>query len=372
MATNQGVVGSNPASRAKTKKGQPSQEGCPLFLLWFAPMNVPVLPALPPLGSRNRPSVSCVVPCFNEEGNLDALVRRLVPVLETQAQSWEIVFIDDGSRDGTALELLRLSRTVPGVRALLLSRNFGKEAALSAGIEEARGEVAILMDADLQHDPEFIPQMLSLWREGADVVYTRRTHRNDEALLKRVATRLFYKVLNAAHRRVRVPADAGDFRLLDRKVVQALRALPERNRFMKGMYAWVGFTTAEIPYSPAPRASGVSSFNLPRLAQLSLAGLTAFTNWPLRASSVAGVVLAIMSFAYAAWVVLAYLVWGNEVSGWTTIVVAMLFLAGVQLISLGVVGEYVARVYEEVKGRPLYVVREHLGRGLPTASNRNA
>lgn len=330
-------------------------------------MNVRISSSLPSVRSRNRPSVSCVVPCFNESSNVEALVDRLEPVLQAHAAGWEIVFVDDGSRDDTPLHLLHLSATRPGVCALLLSRNFGKEAALSAGIDRAKGQVVVLMDADLQHDPAFLPDMLTHWRAGADVVYTRRLNRDDEPRFKRVATRLFYKVLNAAHRRVRVPADAGDFRLMDRRVIDALRRLPERNRFMKGMYAWVGFATAEIPYTPAPRAAGQSSFNVGRLAQLSLAGITAFTNWPLRASSVMGVVLAMLSFAYAAAVVLQYLIWGNEVTGWTTLVVAMLFLAGVQLISLGVVGEYVARVYEEVKGRPLYVVREELGRGLEAA-----
>jgi glycosyltransferase involved in cell wall biosynthesis len=325
---------------------------------------------------RPLASISCVIPCYNEAQNIEALLARLLPVLRGLAIAWEVLFIDDGSRDETPLQLLRASSQHPGVRALLLSRNFGKEAALSAGIEGANGDVVVLMDADLQHDPDFIPQMLAHWRAGADVVYTRRMNRNDEPPFKRVATSIFYKLLNAAHRRVRVPADAGDFRLMDRRVIQALRTLPERNRFMKGMYAWVGFRTAEIPYSPAPRAAGRSSFNLGRLAQLSIAGLTAFSNWPLRASSIVGFVLALMSFTYAAGLILQYLFWGNEVSGWTTIVVVMLFLAGVQLVSLGIVGEYVARVYEEVKGRPLYVVREHLGVGLPddqargTASRR--
>jgi glycosyltransferase involved in cell wall biosynthesis len=246
------------------------------------------------------------------------------------------------------------------VRALLLSRNFGKEAALMAGLQAARGDVVLCMDADLQHPPETIPSLLRAWRGGANVVYALRRDRTDETRFKRWGTRVFYALINAADR-FEMPPGAGDFRLMDRAVVDALLALPERNRFMKGLYAWVGFETVAVPYDVAPRASGKSRFGLRQLTRLSLAGITAFTTWPLRAVSMAGVVLAFVAFGYGLAVVFDYLYNGNPVSGWTTIVVSLMFLSGLQLVSLGVVGEYVGRVFEEVKGRPLYIVKRELG-----------
>lgn len=313
---------------------------------------------------RSCRSLSVAIPCYNEEANLAPLLARVTAMLEGTGLAWEVVLIDDGSRDGTALQLADWSLREPRVRAVLLSRNFGKEAALSAGLRAARGDVVVLMDADLQHEPELVPTMLQCWRDGADVVYTRRTDRHTEPWFKRVFTRLFYRLLNATHPRVRIPPDAGDFRLLDRRVVDALNALPEHTRFMKGMYAWVGFRTHELPYVPAARTAGRSHYNLRQLGSLSLSGITAFTTWPLRASSIVGMLLALLAFSYGFWLTLSYLLFGTDVSGWTTIVVSMMLLSGVQLVSLGVLGEYVARIFEEVKGRPIYLVRQELGRGL--------
>jgi glycosyltransferase involved in cell wall biosynthesis len=310
-------------------------------------------------------SISLVIPCYNEADNLDALLARCVATLNTLGMVWEIVLVDDGSRDNTALQLAHWSAREPRVRALLLSRNFGKEAALSAGLDAARGQTVVLMDADLQHEPELVPTMLQRWKHGIDVVYASRRDRSDEPWFKRTFTRLFYRMLNATHPRVTIPADAGDFRLLDRHVVDALKSLPEHNRFMKGMYAWVGFRSEELPYTPKARASGQSHYNLHSLVSLSLSGMTAFTTWPLRASSVLGVNLALLAFGYGGYLVLDYWLFGAEVSGWTTIVVSTMLFSGVQLLSLGVLGEYIARIYEEVKGRPLYIVHRHLGEGLP-------
>jgi glycosyltransferase involved in cell wall biosynthesis len=314
---------------------------------------------------RRCNSISLVIPCYNEAGNLDALLGRCIATLTTLGLVWEIVLVDDGSRDNTALQLAHWSAREPRVRALLLSRNFGKEAALSAGIDAARGQTVVLMDADLQHEPELIPTMLQRWEHGIDVVYARRRDRSDEPWFKRTFTRLFYRMLNATHPRVTIPPDAGDFRLLDRHVVDALKSLPEHNRFMKGMYAWVGFRSEELPYTPQARASGQSHYNLHNLVSLSLSGMTAFTTWPLRASSVLGVNLALLAFGYGGYLVIDYWLFGTEVSGWTTIVVSTMLFSGVQLLSLGVLGEYIARIYEEVKGRPLYIVHRHLGTGLP-------
>ncbi|MDQ5898363.1 MAG: polyisoprenyl-phosphate glycosyltransferase [Pseudomonadota bacterium] len=335
-------------------------------------VNAPHPEFLRPTGQTAAPllrwpqTLSLVIPCYNESANLQPLIERATRMLDALEPDpgWEIVFVDDGSRDDTALQLTLWSARDTRLRSVLLSRNFGKEAALTAGLKAARGEVVVLMDADLQHEPELVPTMLHRWSEGHDIVYTRRTDRQAEPLLKRVFTRLFYRLLNTTHPRVRIPADAGDFRLLDRRVVDALNQLPEHSRFMKGLYAWVGFRSVEIPYVPSARAHGRSHYRLRQLASLSLSGMTAFTTWPLRAASVLGVALALLALGYGLWLTSSYLLWGHRISGWTTIVVGMMLLSGVQLLSLGVLGEYVARVFEEVKGRPLYIVARELGQGI--------
>lgn len=309
-----------------------------------------------------QPGLSCVLPCHNEAANLPALLAQLQQTLSALTPRWEVVLVDDGSTDSTALVLATWAQR-PGFRVLLLSRNFGKEAALTAGLQAATGEVVVLMDADGQHPPELLGTLLHCWHDGADVAYAVRRDRDDEGLLKRWGTRLFYALVNRADR-LQLPPDAGDFRLMDRRVVDALLSLPERNRFMKGLYAWVGFPSVAVPYSPAPRTAGHSSYGLRRLLRLSLDGLTAFTTWPLRVVSVLGFASALVGFLYGGYLTVEYLVLGNPVSGWTTIVVSLMLFFGVQMISLGVIGEYVARVFEEVKGRPLYVVRQALGSGL--------
>ena len=327
------------------------------------PLDAAVRAAVAPLPLRERPSLSCVVPCYNEAANLAELLPRLQRELTQCSRVWELILVDDGSSDGTAALLAQWGQR-PGVVVLQLSRNFGKEAALTAGLERAAGEVVVMMDADLQHDPALVGEFVRHWRAGADMVYAQRQARQDESRLKRWGAQCFYRLLNAADR-FDVPAGAGDFRLLDRRVVQALLALPERNRFMKGLYAWVGYQTVAVPYQPAPRAHGRSKFNPLRLARLALDGLTAFTTWPLRAVSAAGIVLALLAFVYGAYLTLCYLLYGHAVSGWTTIVVSLMLFAGLQLMSLGIVGEYVGRIFEEVKARPLYVIRRQWGQGLP-------
>jgi glycosyltransferase involved in cell wall biosynthesis len=256
---------------------------------------------------------------------------------------------------------------LPGIRVLELSRNFGKEAALTAGLEAAVGDVVVLMDADLQHPPALVADMLAHWRRGADVVYGVRRDRHDEPLFKRAGTRLFYQLLNRFDR-VKVPEGAGDFRLLDRRAVDALLALPERNRFMKGLYAWIGFQSVGLPYTPLPRAHGRSKFSAARLLALSIDGLTAFANWPLRVVGALGTVLALAAFAYGGYLTLVYIVYGHVVSGWTTIVVTLMLFFGLQMIFLGILGEYVARIFDEVKARPLYLVKRRTGRGLDVPS----
>lgn len=330
---------------------------------WLPPREIALGSSGPvALAMRSAHSISCVLPCYNEAENLDRLLPLLCAKLAHLAPLWEILVVDDGSTDDTEARLRHWTQR-PGVRALRLSRNFGKEAALTAGLQAARGEITIMMDADLQHPLALLDIFVRHWSAGADVVYAVRAHRDAESRFKRVGTHWFYSLLNHGGR-FKVPEDAGDFRLMDRKVVQALLDLPERNRFMKGLYAWVGFDAVAVPYVPDARAHGVSHFNKLRLIRLALDGIMAFTVWPLRAVIGLGFLLALGAFAYGAYLTLVYLLYGHNVSGWTTIVVSLMLFAGVQLVSLGVVGEYVGRIYEEVKRRPLFLVKRELGQGI--------
>ena len=314
------------------------------------------------VSGRPLPRLSCVIPCWNEAVNLVRLLPLLRSTLIQHVTAWEVVLVDDGSTDDTAALLAHWARQ-PGFRWLQLSRNFGKEAALTAGLQSARGDVVLTMDADMQHSPSLIPTLLRHWQAGADVVYAVRCSRQGESALKRLGARWFYALVNAGDR-LKVPPNAGDFRLMDRAAVDALLSLPERNRFMKGLYAWVGFDAVAIPYTPEPRAAGCSRFGAWRLIRLSFDGLTAFTTWPLRAVSVVGFGLALLGFLYGASLSISYWLNGHAVSGWTTIVVSLMLLSGIQMISIGIVGEYIGRIFEEVKGRPLFIVKREHGQGL--------
>jgi polyisoprenyl-phosphate glycosyltransferase len=334
-----------------------------------SPVN-PLDPALPVSGVTAkdtalrplRPTLSAVVPSYNEADNLPALLPRLIGALQNLTDHWEVVVVDDGSRDHTPLAMAPFL-TQPGVCWLRLSRNFGKEAALSAGLERARGQVVVLMDADLQHAPELIGAMLQRWQEGADTVCAVREHRADEGWVKRLGTKMFYGIVNAGAS-VRIPEGAGDFRLMDRRVVDALVALPERNRFLKGLYAWVGFHTVYLPYVPDARASGHTTFSLQSLRRLAVTGITSFSTLPLRFWSGIGGLIALCSLAYGAWIAVEYFVSGNPVAGWPTLAAGMMFFSGVQLLSIGILGEYVGRIFEEVKGRPIYLVDREVGQSL--------
>ena len=308
------------------------------------------------------PSISCVVPAYNESRSLPVLLQQLSEMLQTRFARWEIVVVNDGSSDDTELALAPwLAKG--NIRYIALSRNFGKEAALTAGIDRARGEIVLLMDADLQHPPALIDDMLAAWRGGADMVYTVRATRDDESWLKKLGSRWFYRVVNAGSR-TPIPPDAGDFRLLDRKVVDALKSLPERNRFMKGLYAWVGFPSAVVVYEPNERFAGDSSFSLRSLFRLAVTGVTAFTNFPLRLWSAVGAVIAVCSLAGGLWIIIEHYTGGAEnVPGWATLAVSAMFFSGVQLLSIGILGEYVGRIFDEVKQRPVYLVRHDSGAG---------
>jgi glycosyltransferase involved in cell wall biosynthesis len=309
---------------------------------------------------RDRvPSISCVLPAFNEGESLPALLTQLTEELRQHSDGWEIIVVNDGSSDDTEIAIVPWLRD-RGVRYVSLSRNFGKEAALTAGLDRARCDVVLLMDADLQHSPALIAEMVSAWRAGADMVYTVRATRGDESLLKKLGTRVFYRIVNAGSA-VEIPANAGDFRLLDRSVVDALKSLPERNRFMKGLYAWVGFRSVAVDYVPDERFAGESSFSMRRLSRLALTGVTAFTNAPLRLWSALGALIAVGALLGGTWFIVEHYTFGTDVPGWATLSVSMMFFSGVQLLSIGILGEYVGRIFDEVKQRPVYLVRHDSG-----------
>ena len=310
------------------------------------------------------PTVSCVLPAFNEAGNLPNVVPDILQALRGLFSAVELIIIDDGSRDDTLKVARRLSEIHPEVVVLELSRNFGKESALTAGLQATRGDVVVLMDADGQHPVTLIPEMLAQWRKGLDVVYAVRRSRLDQTPLQRHLTGVFYELVNFGNR-VKIPAHAGDFRLMDRAVVNALNDLPERNRFMKGLYAWVGFPSIAIDYEPLLRQEGKSNFGLMGSVKLALTGFTAFSIAPLRLLALLGLMLAFLSIAYGVWITFEYFVWGIAVPGYATIMVSTMFLSGVQMLGIGVVAEYVGRIYEEVKQRPTFLVRQRDGVGLP-------
>jgi len=306
-----------------------------------------------------QPLLSAVVPFLNEAANLPRLITELERVLTPLGLAWELVLVDDGSRDdGLAVTKQELQRR-PSLQAtvLSLSRNFGKEAALTAGLEAANGDVVVPLDADLQDPPELIAPMLEQWRQGFDVVYAVRRRRAGESPTKRLTAFGFYRLMGRLSSTA-IPADTGDFRLMDRCVVQALAQLPERSRFMKGLFAWVGFRQTAIHYDRDARQGGSSGWTYWKLWNFALDGITSFSRVPLQVLSGGGLCIAGLALLYGAWMVLRTLVFGIDLPGYASLMTAILFLGGLQLIGLGVLGEYLGRVFEEVKRRPLYLVRE--------------
>lgn len=310
-------------------------------------------------------SVSVVVPVYNEAANLPLLHQRLTIVLDALApEHREIIFIDDGSRDDSFAVLASLSRRDNAVKVVRFARNFGKEAAMAAGLRTASGAVVVLMDSDLQHPPELIPDMVERWRAGAQMVTAVRRCRATDPLARRLWTRAFYALFQRVSE-VRIPEGAGDFRLFDRAVVDAITSLPERNRFMKGITSWVGFRQDEVDFNPAPRASGSSSWPFLHLVRYAVDGLLAFSTVPLRIWSLIGFALAAWAGGYMLWLIGKTLILGIDTPGYASLMVVTLFLSGVQLISLGVLGEYVGRIFTEVKDRPLYLIADRLNLGAP-------
>lgn len=308
----------------------------------------------------NPVEISIVVPLYNEEANIDYLFERILSVLKHLNTSYEIVCVNDGSKDNTIECLIQHHHRNPAIKVVNLSRNFGKEIALTAGIDYARGAAVIPIDADLQDPPELILELVNKWREGYDVVNARRRSRRGESWLKRFTANAFYQILGRMSR-VPIPRDTGDFRLLDRRVVDALKQMPERNRFMKGLFAWVGFKQTAILFDRDPRLKGKTTWNYWRLWNFAIDGITSFSLIPLKVWGYVGLMLSLLSLLYASFLIIRTLIFGIDVAGYASLMVAVLFLGGIQLLTLGIIGEYVGRIYEEVKKRPLYLVRECYG-----------
>ncbi len=313
-----------------------------------------------PSADTERPDISLAVPFYNEEDGIDVFFERVESVMRQLPSSYEIVCVNDGSRDGTLGLLLRHRERNPRIVVVDLSRNFGKDIALTAAIEHCRGKAVVPMDADLQDPPELLPRLIEKWREGFEMVVARRVSRQSDTAIKRVSAHWFYRLFNRMAT-IPIPADAGDFRLMDRCVVDALKTLPESNRFMKGLFAWVGFREATVEYVREARAKGTSKFNYWRLWNFALDGIVSFSSLPLRVWSYLGAMVSLVSLIYALWLIIRTFVFGRDVPGYPSLMVAILFMGGVQLISLGVIGEYLSRIFNESKRRPLYIVRKRHG-----------
>lgn len=294
---------------------------------------------------------------YNEASGLSVLFAQLIPVLQSITPDWEIVCINDGSTDATLEKLIHWNAQEPRIRYLSLSRNFGKEAALTAGLNHAQGRAVIPFDADLQDPPELIPQLVQEWRKGYKVVLACRSTRAEDHWLKGLSARLFYQLFGRVSK-IPVPNNAGDFRLMDRQVIEVLGHLPERTRFMKGLFAWVGFSTTSVYFDRAPRASGTPTQSVRKLWSLAKDGIFSFTTVPLKLTTYAGVFVSTFAFIYAIWLLLRTLIQGVDVPGYASIMVAVLGLGGVQLISLGIIGEYIGRIYRETKHRPIYIIEK--------------
>ncbi|WP_426388676.1 glycosyltransferase family 2 protein [Variovorax sp. R-27] len=316
-------------------------------------------------------TLSVVVPVFNEEAVLVKFQRRLAAVLADLGVAYEIIYIDDGSTDQTIHLLKRLQRSHPGTSYARLTRNFGKEAAMSAGLKLATGEAVVVIDADLQDPPELLPAMVAAWRGGADVVNMRRRVRLGESWWKRTTASAFYHLIERVSD-VPIARDVGDFRLFSRRAVDALNQLPERGRFMKGLFAWVGFPQATIDYERSARAAGETKWPFLKLIGLAFDGITAFSAAPLKVATLLGLASAGSAFAYAIFFFLKALILGDAVQGFPTLIVSMLFLGGLQLLCMGMLGEYVARIFTETKGRPIYLIDVYEPATVPSKSKSNA
>lgn len=319
---------------------------------------------IPGDGAIARPDgpwrLSVVIPVYNESAGIQGLLARLVRVLEGTGAIWEVVFVDDGSRDGTLTALRAAHDADPRIKALSFSRNFGKEIAVTAGLRAATGDAVVLMDADLQHPPEVIPELIKGWRWGYDIVYGARVDRSADGPLRGLFSKAYYRLFRMLSGTI-LHKDGGDFRLFNRRALDAFNRLGERARFNKGLYAWIGYKVMAVPFDVPERATGQSSWNPRKLVRFALDGVFSFSTVPLRIWSVLGLVVSALAFAYIVVFLLKTLFFGVDQKGFPTLIISIMFFAGIQLISLGVIGEYLGRIYEEVKARPLYLVAERIG-----------
>jgi len=306
------------------------------------------------------PKLSVVIPVHNESANIAPLCERLLPVLERIDPAWEAIFVDDGSRDETWSLVKDLSRREPRIGAVSFSRNFGKEIAIAAGLDHARGDAVVIMDADLQHPPEMIEAFVERWKQGYDMVYGQRTDRSDETRTRRGFAHLFYRWFSQFGE-VGLPEGAGDFRLIDRKGVEVLKTLGEKARFSKGLYAWIGFKGTGVPFVVEERRFGATKWSFRKLVRFAFDGIAAFSTVPLRIWTYLGFVISFLSIASAVFFFIRTMLFGTDLPGFPSLIVSIMFFSGIQLMSLGVIGEYVGRIFAEVKRRPLYVVAERIG-----------
>ncbi len=307
-----------------------------------------------------KPLISVVVPAYNEEAVLAAFHERMSTLFDTLSDyRCEMIFVNDGSTDRTQAIIDELHTRDDRVACVNLSRNFGKEIAMTAGLDHARGDAIVVIDADLQDPPELIHDFIREWKNGYDVVYARRTHRDGESWLKKVTASAFYRLMERQSGRVKIPRDTGDFRLMSRRSVDALLQLREQHRFMKGLFAWVGYPSKAIEYRRDPRLAGETKFNYWKLWNFALEGITSFTIGPLKMATYIGLATSILAFLYGLWIIGKTLILGHDVPGYASLMVTMLFLGGIQLFFIGVLGEYLGRIFGETKQRPLYLVQDH-------------
>jgi glycosyltransferase involved in cell wall biosynthesis len=318
-------------------------------------MTAPITRAYTP-----TPELSVVVPVFNEGRNVDLLAERLIPILDRCVTSWDVLFIDDGSRDDTLPRIRALAGTDARFRAISFSRNFGKEIAIAAGLDHAHGRAVIVIDADLQHPPETIETFVAKWREGYDMVYGQRVDRSTDSAPRRWLTQKFYSMFQQFGETA-LPPGAGDYRLMDRKVVDSLRRMGERARFSKGLYAWVGFKSIGIPFEVQDRVHGQSKFSYRKLTAFAFDGLASFSTLPLKVSTYIGSLISLFAICYALFFMIKTAFFGADVPGFPSLIVSVMFFSGIQLVFLGIIGEYVGRIFAEVKRRPLYIVAEEVG-----------
>ncbi|MTJ52049.1 glycosyltransferase family 2 protein [Anabaena sp. UHCC 0253] len=304
--------------------------------------------------------ISVVIPFYNEEANIDQLFKRLETIINSLDIEYEIICVNDGSKDNTLEYLIQHHTRNPVIKVVSLSRNFGKEIALTAGLDYTTGDAVIPIDADLQDPPELIKQLIAKWQEGYDVVYATRGYRWGESWLKRFTANNFYGVMESFSN-IPIPRNTGDFRLMDRRVVEAIKKLPERTRFMKGLFSWVGYRQTAIIYDRSPRYKGLTKWNYWSLWNFAIDGITSFSSLPLRMWTYIGCFISLLAFLYAAYLMIRTLIFGIDIPGYASLMVTILFVGGIQLINLGIIGEYIGRIYEEVKGRPLYLVRDAYG-----------